>query len=307
MPDQKKWSVLNIAKKVLCVCAALVLVGVMIFAWKTLSMTFSKSDDELRQDLEGLSRPYGFHYHTSDSHRVRYVRALEKERALPILLTIHGAPGSSNDFSSYWHIDELNDVYEIISIDRPGYGGSYSGGKDVLIEDQAEIILDLIADIASDRPISLLTHSYGGPVGALVAEGLDSLCLGHLMIAPVIDPDSEEVFWYAGAPLWWPFSQMATQDWKVASYEKLRHVSQLENLRDRWSNIKSPTVHIHGTADWLASIDNVAFCKEYFNLKYYKEIIIEDADHFILWNDDIKRQAIGILENWADREDGGHF
>ena len=197
---------------------------------------------------------------------------------------LHGAPGSSGDYAGYWDIDMLMENFELLSADRPGYSPIMEPPKDYHIREQADILLSLIESLREQRRIAIISHSYGGPVASLIAGELDSLCLGHIMVAPVIDPYSEKVFWYSSIPLLWPFSITSTQDWKQAAIEKTKHKEYLMDVMPYWTQINSPTIHIHGSKDWLAPPANVDFCRAHFKEHLYKAIMLEGESHFILWN-----------------------
>lgn len=273
------------------------LIAVFIAAFVFLRSDFYIDDEAYLLELNDQDPDVLLKYFDSgDLGAIRYIRQ-EGNQGKPILLTIHGAPGSGADFLSYWSIKELIDRYDLITIDRPGYGPNYDFDKDVAIVDQAIMISKMLHELAPNQEVSILSHSYGGPIGAVLAGLLDSLCLGHVMVAPVIDPDSEEVFWFSALPLKWPFYMFASNCWKMAAHEKVGHVEQLKKLADTYQHVKSPTIHIHGTDDWLASINNVGFCEEHFEESYYTSIIIDEGSHFILWEGSVQKKITQALQS----------
>lgn len=251
-------------------------------------MDFHSSDFELKDLISESGLNAQVNYYSKDSILLRYIQFPNVDTEAPILLTLHGAPGSCSDYSKYWNDQILLNQFEIVSVDRPGYGGSHFSQHHVSIKDQGQIIMDMITELAQDRSVVILSHSYGAPVGARIASLLGSLCLGHVMVAPVLDPVSEEVFWYSSIPVVPPFSWFSSNDWKSATAEKKVHISQLELLQPTLETIPSRTIHVHGTIDWLAPFQNVDFALKNFHEDLYESVVIEGGSHFILWEDEIE-------------------
>lgn len=258
-------------------------------------MSLHSTDEELSEELRSVQENATVQYFLSGSTTLRYVHIPNASESAPVLLTLHGAPGSCSDFSSYWAKDAITKKFEVISIDRPGYGGSSDPEINMEIEEQANCIVGLLTYVANEKKVVIFSHSYGGPIGAKIAVQLDTSCLGHVMVAPVIDPISEKVFWYSPIPIILPFSWFSSSDWKSAAREKKTHIDQLKALTPSWQSINSKTIHIHGTSDWLAPIDNISFCKAHFNNAFYEPIIIEEGSHFILWESDIQKMIVEHL------------
>ncbi|WP_226782302.1 alpha/beta fold hydrolase [Oceaniglobus trochenteri] len=111
---------------------------------------------------------------TVEGRRVHYVEAGQG----PDLILIHGASGSTRDFS-FRFIDRVKDRYHVIAFDRPGLGytdrisEAFSGATNTAAESprQQAAFLKAAADkLGVQRPI-VLGHSYGGAVA--LAWGLD--------------------------------------------------------------------------------------------------------------------------------------
>ena len=87
-------------------------------------------------------------YLNINGYNIHYIEVqsttIEKDSILPLLVFIHGAPGSWADFEKYLQDSELLDKYRMISIDRLGYGSSQYGQPVTAIHDQSESIQALI-------------------------------------------------------------------------------------------------------------------------------------------------------------------
>ncbi len=266
--------------------ALLILISLIATTIYFLSLTFYMEDDELALRIKNENLPVKIEYWNLDDNNFRILRSGRDTTDAPLLLMIHGSPGSSGDFLAYLSDGRLRNEFSLLAADRIGYGGTGRVSESYSIRQQAEIIMELLSRNGIDSlPVALLSHSYGSPVAALIAGELQDRCIGHVMVAPVLDPDSEKVFWYSPIPLKVPFSLISSIPLKRASVEKIEHIEDLKNLKSEWTKITSPTIHIHGSDDWLAPIDNIEFCKRYFPEKLYRDINIENGSHFILWSD----------------------
>jgi len=258
----------------------------------------SDTDEEIMSAMSRLNIA-GTVDRSADNIRYTHIFSSATEER-PILLMIHGAPGSGQNFKEYWSDDDLREAYDIVAIDRPGYG---HGDLAVYhtITSQASSIISLLDEIARGRKVAILTHSYGGPIGALVAQGLGDDCIGHVMVAPVIDPESERIFWFSGIPIIWPFKLIAAGSWKVAAMEKYHHGDELKDLDDQWGLIDSKTIHIHGLKDWIASVDNIPYLKEQMDPVIFESVILPGENHFILWDKEvmktIKQSTVSLLQS----------
>lgn len=81
----------------------------------------------------------------------------------PDLVLIHGASGSSRDFT-FDLVNRLKSDFRVISFDRPGMGFSDSlPGTDLSPLAQADVLIDAANQLGATNPI-VLGHSYGGSV-----------------------------------------------------------------------------------------------------------------------------------------------
>ncbi len=113
----------------------------------------------------------------------------------PDLVLIHGASGSTRDFT-FAFMDRLADRYRVIALDRPGMGWSdrasdaYGGALNTAAEppaEQAILLQAAAARLGADRPI-VLGHSYGGAVAlAWALERPDALS-GLVVLAGASNP-----------------------------------------------------------------------------------------------------------------------
>ena len=202
--------------------------------------------------------------------------------AKPLLCFIQGAPMILLDFIKYIEDSTLSSQYTIIVPERLGYGPSENDEAEEDIRVQAQHITSLILKAAdNNQQVVILSHSYGGPIGALTSKYLGDRVNGHVMLAPVIDPDHEKMFWFSKLPILFPFRHFMSQALKTAAIEKSSHSSSLRLIKDEFDDIHSPTIHFHGTDDFLAPIENIPFVRAHFDTQYLKQVIIPGGNHFM--------------------------
>ena len=103
-----------------------------------------------------LERPWG---------RLSYVD--EGPRDAPVLVAVHGIPGSSRDFRYLAPL--LTDAVRLIRLDLPGFGGS-SLRKEAIesVEGRVRVVIELADQLGLPR-FALLGHSMGGATALLGA------------------------------------------------------------------------------------------------------------------------------------------
>lgn len=217
---------------------------------------------------------------------------------LPMILFIHGAPGSWTAFMSFMQDSSLVSRARLISVDRPGYGYSGFGKVETSIEKQAALIKPILEkNKHAQRPI-LVGHSYGGPVVARLAMDYPDLVGALVMVAPAIDPEHEKIFWVSYPADWWIFRWMLPKVIRVTNDEKLSHVEELKLMLPLWNKIHRPTTLIHGDKDGLVPIENSKFGEKVLINAPLEVIYEEGLNHLIPWKrpDLIKNAILNYLE-----------
>lgn len=207
--------------------------------------------------------------------------------SLPLVILLHGAPGSSDNMLEYFKDKKLTAIAQLVAVDRPGYGLSDYGKAEGSVKKQAAAIKPIIEKYISDKnkKVILAGHSFGGPVVARMAMDFPELIDGILILAGSIAPELEPKKWFQ-KPLdlffirW--FLPPAT---KVCNQEIIPLPEELEKMLPLWENINCPVNLIHGTKDNLVPVENVLFAKKM--LINSPEILIDtlpEQNHFILWS-----------------------
>jgi len=279
-------------KKVLKYIAFLAPIAILTVVIIILSMKQQTSDSEWKDKIKGVE--------IVNKDGIRLIKNKAAAPSLDAIVFIHGAPGEASQFSDYLTSSDLLHSASVYTLDRPGYGDSDYGEPVTSIAIQAERIHDvLMQEITDSTRITLVSHSYGGPIAAHMSLIDSSRYHAHLMLCPVIDPVSEPMFWYAGAPLWWPLRYISSGAMQVSAYEKKSHPSELTKIQDYWKDNEVNTLMIQGAKDWLAPIENAEFVKKHFPAKNTQVVVLEEESHFIPFNkqDYVIEQILMLIQN----------
>jgi len=75
--------------------------------------------------------------------------------------------------------------------------------------------------------------------------------------------------------------------------EKLAYTKELEQMKNDWSMLEIPVVHIRGDKDKLVSFQNLAFSKRMISDEYLRPVIVEGGGHLLPWKKyDLVRTSI---------------
>jgi len=149
-----------ILKSFVILVAALA-IGAGVTAWRAA---------QLARATEAAYPPEG-EFVDVDGVRLHYVQA----GAGPDLIMIHGASGSTRDFT-YQMVGALQDRYRVTVFDRPAFGYS-DRVPGATIADQADLLAAAAGELGVESPV-VLGQSYGGAVAlAWAAGGHDAAAL----------------------------------------------------------------------------------------------------------------------------------
>ncbi len=242
-----------------------VIITIILALLLTSCMQFRSSNKALKKDMKKKNISFEILQDTFQNHvfRYLYMNNTKKENAACIVI-VHGAPGSSKDFLGYFEDTSLSNNFEMLIVDRPGYGYSEFGTY-MPLDSQAQWINQLIKKHKKEQELFLVGHSFGGPIVARAALLADSMVQGTIMIAPAIDPENEKYFWFGKIGYWKSTKWMISKALQLSATEKYKHAAELDSIKNDWQNLKTPILHIHGTKDGLVPYENLAYSKKTFN------------------------------------------
>jgi pimeloyl-ACP methyl ester carboxylesterase len=247
---------------------------------------FRMTDREIRQHY-AQREAAGFRvrptFHTIENDTAKVFVATTGADTLPPLLLIHGAPGAWYGYIRMVDDTALQRRFQILSVERPGYGHSRKGGQRSIreIDQQAGRIALALSLNHSGKPAIVLGRSYGAPIALRLAT-LQPERVGHLMlISSAIDPDKEKFWWFS------KFGRSPLVQWALpkplntATDEKYAHVAELRKLLPQWSRIQAPVTVLQGGTDWIVDTTNFSFAKRVLAGKQAEFMFLPQSGHLI--------------------------
>jgi pimeloyl-ACP methyl ester carboxylesterase len=246
-------------------------------------MTFRMSPKEVDQYFKSRKIPASQHEYKTGFREIHYVKSGDDSK--PLVLFIHGSPGSLSAFIHFLTDSVLLHRALLISTDRPGFGYSNFGNGEGSLQKQCAALLPILEQHKHNRPVILVGHSLGGPLIARMAMDYPELVDGLIIVSGSIDPALEPNETWFRAPLATPFLSWIMPRSFRASNQEIYHLKpELEIMEPRWKDITCPVIVIHGKKDQLVTFDNVAFAKKMLVNAPVEYVIIEDMNHFVPWS-----------------------
>lgn len=223
-------------------------------------------------------------YHQIDTLGRKLAYAHIGYDSLPLVVFVHGAPGSWYGYLNLMSDSMLQQHFQMISIDRPGYGASDYGYPLTRLKDQALMLQALLQRYKAHRPILLVGRSYGSPVVAQLAADYPELVDGCLLLAPALDPKKEKFWWFSPLGLLDGVRNLLPNALNVATDEKYSHRRELRQLAKDLSKIQTPTTVVQGGKDKLVHPDNLHYAGKKMSEAPIELIFLPDDNHHISHN-----------------------
>ncbi|MBC7938195.1 MAG: alpha/beta hydrolase [Chitinophagaceae bacterium] len=226
--------------------------------------------------------------------RISFLRA--GNPAGPCVVLVHGTPGSATGWADYLTAPPAG--VDVVALDRPGFGASAPDGAVPSLAAQAAAVIALLP--TDRRPVVLLGHSLGAPIVAWVAARLAAeqpeRSVSIVMLAGSLDPAQEAIhgMQYVGA--WTPVKWLLPRVIRNANAELMALKPELEALGRMLPSVKAKVVIVHGTADELVPVANVAYMQERFSgARCISTVLLEGQNHFLPWNSEgAVREALRV-------------
>ncbi len=203
----------------------------------------------------------------------------------PVVLFIHGSPGSWAAWANYLVDKDLQAKTFMIAVDRPGFGGSSDGIAGESIEAQSDRIIQAVKKISPNKRFIIVGHSYGGPVALRLAIDYPDDIESMVLLAPAIEPKSFHPRWYNR------IAQLGVVYWalpaplKYSNKEMIPLKKELIKMEPYLKNIKVPVQIIQGQKDKLVDPDNANFAKKSLINAPVNINILSHRGHFIPWEE----------------------
>ncbi len=187
-------------------------IGVLIF---TLS---GCAPAELRNESRSINEYYRTHdtpefqFSRHGSLNLRYVETGDTGKSTVVFL--HGTPGDWVFLASYVNEPTLQHEAHLITVDRPGWGGSTfdNGDFEPGIEAQSKLLGDWLCDLSAASgtgDLILVGHSLGGTLAPRLAMDHPDCVTAVLILAAALDPDLASPRWYNQVARVPPFGWLA--------------------------------------------------------------------------------------------------
>ncbi len=236
-------------------------------------------DHRAQREFKTRNVPFAIYDTVINNRHLHY--AVAGHHRLPVLVFIHGSPGSWFHYKKFMWDKDLLARFRMITIDRPGYG--FSDYEMALpLQEQAALLLPLLQKLKGDQPMYLCGHSYGGALVAQLAADDPGLIKSAVIVAGSIDPSLEmKETWrhiMDKKPLFW-FLPGAYQP---SNTELLYLKKDLYPLAGDLGKITANIIFVHGDKDDRVPQENVAYgIRMMINAKSVRSDTLKGADHQI--------------------------
>ena len=201
-------------------------------------------------------------YFTAYGRRMRYLSI--ENPGKPLLLLLHGAPGSLTSFLTFCIDPFLLRFFHIVAVDRPGYG--YSGpGKPVLsVWQQSRMMRALVEHLVPGKqPGIIVAESYSAAIACFMAADMPGLTAGMILISA--NPNR-------GKQKRWAWSRLLDQpvlNWirpralVAASRERMKLADERHDMAGLCRHINIPVMYLRAEDEERSRVSNVAMENEY--------------------------------------------
>ncbi|HYV91618.1 MAG TPA: alpha/beta hydrolase [Chitinophagales bacterium] len=281
-------------KRTWLIILLLLIAAPIVFGYVMMN-SFSWSDKEIAEYFKTKSMKPQFNTYQVNGRAVFY--ASIGADTLPMVLFIHGAPGSWYDYIKYFGDSNLIQHAHLVALDRPGYGKSGEGKPVTSIEEQAEMIRPLLDLNKSKKHTILVGHSYGGPIAVELAMDNSEVVKAMILLAPQIDPGNEKQFAINKLGNFKVIQRVMPKMWLTAYWEKRTHVDELKKMHDKWNKISTPTVYMFGDKDGIVPPVNAQYAKRMMTNAPMEMIEFPNENHFIPWTqqDSVTRVILKMI------------
>jgi len=213
---------------------------------------------------------------------LRYAWIGERDKR-PVLL-VHGSPGSWDGWAHFLLDKKLQEHFQVIAVDRPGFGGSDEGVSERSVQKQADLVAEALKINTSGLPAILVGHSYGGPVVAQLAMSYPNRIGGVVFVASSVDPAMEKTKWYQYPASWWPIRVLIPSSLRVCNEEIFALKDELTRMLATWSQFQAKAILIQGEDDPLVDPENLNFLNQHIDKGLIvKSVHVAGLNHFVPW------------------------
>lgn len=242
---------------------------------------FRLTEKEIYKAFEGAEHQPVLAEYVEQDRNMHYLAVNSEADSLPLIVFIHGAPGSRSVFLKLLTDSTLASRARMVSVDRAGYGESGFGKAETSIEKQAALIRPLIERYSNEQPTYLVGYSFGGPIAVRALMDNADLADGMVLVSGALDPEHEKIYWVSYPGNWFFIRWMLPRAVRVTNKEKLSHVAQLTHMLPYWGKVEVPTTVIQGLDDKLVVPENAHFAIRQLTGAKTELILVPNQKHRI--------------------------
>ena len=137
----------------------------------------------------------------------QWISIYGQDRNNPVLLYLHGGPGSATSLFDYAFTRQWSDVYTVVTWDQRGCGKSFDKSHpetitaDIMMSD-GKVMTEFLRDYLHVDKITLLGHSWGSYLGANLALAYPEYYEAFIGTGQFIDSDENERRLHEAALAW---------------------------------------------------------------------------------------------------------
>lgn len=236
---------------------------------------FRRDDETMMQIFRERNLDASVNYYTTHGRKLRYIES--GSDSLPVLLLLHGSPGSISYYAGRMADTVIRKRFHVIAVDRPGYGYSGFGKPEPSIEKQAAMIRPLLDSLyESKRPVIIAGGSYGASIACRIAMDYPWLVDGLVLSGPSLAPGKEKYFWFTHIIEHKSIRWFIPRLFRSANTEKVHHKEELKKMLPLWEKIKVPVAYLQGEDDNIIDTANAGFAKKmlinapYLDIRFIK-------------------------------------
>jgi pimeloyl-ACP methyl ester carboxylesterase len=242
-------------------------------------MRFRISDAKAKKVFQENNTTLSLYDTVIQGHQVH--DAISGKKDLPLLVFVHGSPGSWSNYAAYMYDKDLLEKFQMMSIDRPGFGFS-EFGEPMHLKEQAELLLYVVAAHPTAHPVFLAGHSIGGPIVAQMAAMSPGSFQKIVILSGSISPYLEEKETWRNILDNAVLRKFLPGAFAPSNTEIRWFKQDLYELEKELPAITTDVIFIHGDRDSWVPIENVAFgIQKMTHAKSVRSDTLQGAGHLL--------------------------
>lgn len=229
------------------------------------------------------------HFYSLVNAKIHVVKSQSSiDLNLPTLIFIHGSPGDHSAFKKYISDPNLKSKFNLIAIDRPGYGQSKRFKTQISMLEQAQLISQNLNSIFEplnySKDIILVGHSYGSPLSTLIQSAKIKF-KSLVLISGPYNPLYNMIRWYNHLAQFSLIELAIGSFWRTSNQEMLKIPEDLKTVEIALNQFDGTTYFVHGTKDKIVPFKHSKWAHEQRLKANQSSSLVEiKSNHFLVWS-----------------------